>query len=80
MRNLFNLDGPLMQLINKVVYSVYLNILWFICCIPIVTIGASTTALFYVTLKIAKNDEGNITKIVFSNLAIRGKIYMRTMA
>ena len=50
MRNLFNLDGPLMQLINKVVYSVYLNILWFICCIPIVTIGASTTALFYVTL------------------------------
>ncbi len=25
MRNLFNLDGPLMQLINKVVYSVYLN-------------------------------------------------------
>ncbi len=73
MRNLFNLDGPLMQLINKVVYSVYLNILWFICCIPIVTIGASTTALFYVTLKIAKNDEGNITKAFFHSFRVNLK-------
>ena len=29
------------------------------------TIGASTTALFYVTLKMAKNEEGNITKSFF---------------
>ena len=65
MSNLFNLDGPILQLINKIVYSVYLNILWFVCCIPIVTIGASTTALFYVTLKMAKNEEGNITKSFF---------------
>lgn len=65
MRNLFNLDGPVLQFTNKIVYSVYLNILWFICCIPIVTAGASTTALFYVTLKISRNEEGNITKAFF---------------
>lgn len=65
MKNLFNLDGPVLQFVNKIVYSVYLNILWFICCIPIVTIGASTTALFYVSLKLAKNEEGNITKAFF---------------
>ena len=65
MSNLFNLDGPILQFINKIVYSVYLNILWFICCIPVITAGASTTALFYVTLKIAKNEEGNITKAFF---------------
>ena len=65
MSNLFNLDGPILQFIKKIVYSVYLNILWFVCCIPIVTIGASTTALFYVTLKMAKNEEGNITKSFF---------------
>ena len=65
MNHLFNLDGPVLQFINKIVYSVYLNILWFICCIPIVTIGASTTALFYVTLKISKNEEGSITKAFF---------------
>ena len=35
MNHLFNLDGPVLQFINKIVYSVYLNILWFICCIPV---------------------------------------------
>ncbi len=65
MNHLFNLDGPVLQFINKIVYSVYLNILWFICCIPVITIGASTTALFYVTLKISKNEEGSITKAFF---------------
>lgn len=65
MTDLFNLDGPVLQFINKIVYSVYLNILWFICSIPIITIGASTTALFYVTLKMSKNEEGNITKAFF---------------
>ena len=65
MSNLFNMDGPVLQFINKIVYSVYLNILWFLCCIPVITAGASTTALFYVTLKIAKNEEGNITKAFF---------------
>lgn len=65
MRNILSHDGPLMSFITKITYSAYLNILWFICCLPIVTIGASTTALFYVTLKVAKNEEGNITKAFF---------------
>ena len=65
MNNLFNPESPIMQFITKITYSAYLNILWFICCIPIFTIGASTTALFYVTLKMAKNEEGNITRAFF---------------
>ncbi len=65
MNRLFNPDNFILQFITKIVYSAYLNILWFICCIPVFTIGASTTALFYVTLKISKNEEGNITKAFF---------------
>lgn len=65
MRNLFNLDNPVMSFITKITYSAYLNILWFVCCLPIVTAGASTTALFYVTLKLVKNEEGNLTKAFF---------------
>ena len=60
MRNLLNPDNPVMNFITRVVYAVWLNILWFVCSIPIVTAGASTTALFYVTLKMVKNEEGNI--------------------
>ena len=65
MNSFINPDNPVMQFITKIVTSVYLNILWFICCIPIFTIGASTTALFYVTEKMAKNEEGNVTSAFF---------------
>lgn len=65
MNSLLNPEGKLMLLFTKIAYSAYLNVLWFVCCLPIVTAGASTTALFYVTLKIAKDEEGNITKSFF---------------
>ncbi|XCP86543.1 YesL family protein [Roseburia hominis] len=73
MSSFFSLDAPIMQFITKLVNSVYLNILWFICCLPIVTVGASTTALFYVTLKMAKNEEGNITRAFFHSFKMNLK-------
>ena len=51
MRDLW--DKPWFSVLTKLTYSAYLNILWLICSLPIFTIGASTTALFYCTLKMA---------------------------
>ncbi|NCB94131.1 MAG: DUF624 domain-containing protein [Clostridia bacterium] len=65
MQSLFSADNKIFQFINRLFFSAWLNILWFICCIPIVTIGASTTALYYVSLKMAANEEGNITAQFF---------------
>ena len=65
MNSFLNPESKLMLFFTKIAYSAYLNVLWFLCCLPIVTAGASTTALFYVTLKIAKDEEGNITKSFF---------------
>ncbi len=65
MNDLLNPEGKVMHFFTKIAYSAYLNVLWFFCCLPIVTVGASTTALFYVTLKVAKNEEGNVTKAFF---------------
>ncbi len=65
MHNILNPEGSVMSFITKITYSAYLNLLWLICCLPIVTVGASTTALFYVTLKVAKNEEGSLTKSFF---------------
>ena len=67
MRNLLNYDGPVLRFLTKLVYSVWLNILWFVCSIPVITIGASTTALCYCTGKIARDEEGYITKAFFSS-------------
>ncbi len=66
MSRLLDPEGPAMSLITRLVYSAYLNILWMICCIPIVTIGASTTALYQMTLKMAKNEEGRLTSGFFN--------------
>lgn len=65
MNRLLSPDNLVMQFITKIVNAVYLNILWFICSLPVFTIGASTTALYYVTLKMVKNEEGNLTKAFF---------------
>ena len=65
MRDLCNTDKPLFAVLTKLTYSAYLNILWLVCSLPIVTIGASTTALFYVTLKMAE-DRDEYENIIYS--------------
>ena len=56
-----------MQALGKMADLLWLNVLTFICCIPIVTIGASLTAMNYVALKIARNEECYITKDYFKS-------------
>lgn len=65
MSNFFNMDGPLFRTLSKVADLMILNIVFLICCIPIVTIGASVTALSYVTLKMKDGEEGYIARTFF---------------
>lgn len=65
--NLFNYDNPVWRFIGKFWDVVVLNILWIICSIPIFTIGASTTAMYYVTLKLARDDDGYTIRSFFKS-------------
>ena len=58
-------DSKFGQLFLKLSYGCCLNVLWLICCLPIVTIGASTTALYYTSFKIAKDEGSYITTMFF---------------
>ncbi len=58
MIRIFNQDSAVMKVLGKVADLIILNFLWLIFSIPIITIGASTTALYYMGWKI-KNDEDN---------------------
>lgn len=60
MDKIFDLDNPFFRFISKLVDVVWLNIIWLIFSLPIVTIGASTTAMFSVTMKMARDREGYI--------------------
>ena len=62
----FSYESPFSQVLVKLCYSCYLNLLWFICSVPVVTLGAATTALYYTTLKIARNEEEtSLTRMFF---------------
>ena len=63
----FNLDSPVMQALGKMADLMWLNILTLICCIPVVTVGASLTAMHYMALKIVRNEECYITKGFFKS-------------
>jgi uncharacterized membrane protein YesL len=54
------LDGRFFRFATKVSQLFLLNILWIIFSIPIITIGAATSAVYYVTLKMVKNEDGYI--------------------
>lgn len=58
--NLFSINSPFASAVNKLVQMIWAGILWFVCSIPIVTIGAATTALYEVLLKMEKNQEGYV--------------------
>ena len=62
----FNLmDNVITRALSKICDMICLNVLWVICSIPIVTIGASTTALYTVMLKMVRNEEGYIFRGFF---------------
>ena len=60
MNKLFNLDSPFMQALSRMTDMVFLSVLWFLCCIPVITIGPATAAMYYVTLKWARQDDVKI--------------------
>ncbi len=54
---LFRVDGPVYNFGNWIFRFFFLNTLWVLFSLPIFTIGASTTALFYVTHKWAAGED-----------------------
>jgi uncharacterized membrane protein YesL len=67
MGSIFSLDGKFFSFMGKVADLIILNIIFCLCCIPVITIGPALTALYYVTLKMIKNEESYIIKSFFKS-------------
>lgn len=65
MDKLFNMDNPVMRALSRMCDMMILNILALILCIPVVTAGASLTAMYYVELKWVRKQEGYLVKPFF---------------
>ena len=62
---LFSYDSKFSQIMLKLCYGCYLNLLWMVCSLPVFTAGAATAALYDVTLRLAREEEPPLTSRFF---------------
>ena len=58
-------DNKVLQALAAVGDLMALNLMWILCCLPVVTAGASTTALYYSLLKMVRKEETYPAKMFF---------------
>ena len=67
MGRIFDMNNTFFRFMSKVADLCILNIICVICCIPVITAGASITAMYYVTLKMVRNEDAYIVRSFFKS-------------
>lgn len=62
MSQIFSMDNLFFRIMTKVFYAFALSLLWLLCCIPVVTIGAANAAMNSVMLRMVRDEDGYIFK------------------
>ncbi len=62
MRWLLNFENPVMHYILKFFDCMCLSVLWLVSCLPVITVGASTTALYATVYHYIRKEEGNLLR------------------
>ena len=60
MGKFFSYDGGLIRILNKLVDCVFLSVLFLLFSLPIITFGASSTALYYTANKVIRRDRSHV--------------------
>ncbi len=69
MNKVFNPESPLMSGLSRALDLMILNILWVVCSLPIITFGAATTAVYYVTFRLNEGKDEHIIRSFFKSFA-----------
>ena len=79
----FNMENKFFQAMGQLADAFILSVLWLLFCIPVVTAGASTTALFYTAHKVLRRQQGYLWsafwgafKSNFKQSTIIGLVYL----
>lgn len=73
MKNIFSIDSPLFRALSVLADLVWLNFLWLVCCLPVVTAGAATAALYDVLLRMARDAPVHIAGGFFAAFRVNFK-------
>ena len=66
--NFFSSESFAMRFLTTLCNLMYINLLFLICCIPIITIGPALTAMYSTIFKCLRGEDPTITKVFFSAL------------
>lgn len=67
MSGFFNLENGFFTTLSKIADIILLSVVWSLLCIPIITIGPATTALYYATVKAIRRDRGYLFREFFKS-------------
>lgn len=51
MSNFFSNEGPVWQALERIGYMILLNLIWLLCCLPVITMIPATAAFYYAAIK-----------------------------
>lgn len=60
MNRLFDSNNPVMRALGKLFDIGWLSILFLLFCLPVITIGPATTALYYTSIKVLRRERGYV--------------------
>lgn len=64
----FSADGAGFQFFSTASSLVILNLLWVLCCMPLITAGAATSALYAVIIQMIRGEDAYIAKSFFASM------------
>lgn len=67
MRGFLSIDSKFYKYLSVFADLIILTIIWTICSLPIITVGAATTGMYYVLTRLLSDREGYITKDFFKS-------------
>ncbi len=67
MEKFFNSDNGVMRALSKIFDMGLLTLIYLVFCIPIVTIGAATTSLYYVSAKVLRHNRSYVWREFWSS-------------
>ena len=65
--DIFNYEGKFARFMTRLMELVLLNCVFILTCLPIITIGASVTALYSISLKMVRKEEGYVIRGYFKD-------------
>lgn len=65
LKGTFGFGGAYTSMVSKIFDVLMLGVLWLVCSVPLVTIGAASSALYYAIVRSVKEDDGYASTMFF---------------